>query len=73
MSDTDEKKPKEKPEDLTRMDQAKRRRAVLKKLGRFATVTAPTVTLLLAAQTKPGKAKPASCVPVCTSRAPKPV
>jgi hypothetical protein len=35
---------------------AKQRRALLKKLGRFAAVTAPTVTLLLAAQTKPGGA-----------------
>jgi hypothetical protein len=50
----------ETPEDLTRMDQAKTRRATLKKLGRFATVTAPTVTLLLAAQTKPSKALPPS-------------
>jgi hypothetical protein len=30
--------------------------AVLKKLGRFAVVTAPAVTLLLAAQTKPARA-----------------
>jgi len=58
MSDTD--KGKQEPEDLTMMDQAKRRRAALKKLGRFATVTAPTVTLLLAAQTRPGRAVPPS-------------
>jgi hypothetical protein len=32
------------------------RRAALKKLGRFAVVTAPAVTLLLAAQTKPARA-----------------
>jgi hypothetical protein len=54
------KTPKETPEDLTAMDQAKTRRATLKKLGRFAPVTAPTVTLLLAAQTKPGRAVPPS-------------
>jgi len=58
MSDGDKKT--ETPEDLTQMDQAKTRRATLKKLGRFATVTAPTVTLLLAAQTKPSKALPPS-------------
>ena len=39
---------------------AKERRALLKKLGRFAAVTAPTVTLLLAAQAKPGRAFPTS-------------
>jgi hypothetical protein len=32
------------------------RRAVLKTIGRFAVVTAPAVTLLLAAQAKPAKA-----------------
>ncbi len=32
---------------------AQARRQVLRRLGRFATVTAPAVTLLLAAQTKP--------------------
>ena len=32
------------------------RRAMLKKLGRFAVVTAPAVTMLLAAGTKPAKA-----------------
>jgi hypothetical protein len=32
------------------------RRAALKKLGRFAGVTAPAVTLLPAAQTKPARA-----------------
>ena len=32
------------------------RRALLKKIGRYATVTAPAVTLLLAASTKPTKA-----------------
>jgi hypothetical protein len=62
MSDTDKKKSK--PEDLTRMDKARSRRTALKKLGRFATVTAPAVTLLLAAQTKPGHATQQSCQPV---------
>lgn len=42
---------------------AKERRALLKKLGRFAAVTAPTVTLLLAARIKPGNAQPVSCAP----------
>ena len=60
MRDSDKKTPKEAAEDLTRMDQARTRRTTLKKLGRFATVTAPTVTLLLAAQTKPGRASPSS-------------
>jgi len=32
------------------------RRALLKKVGRFAAVTAPAITLLLAASTKPAKA-----------------
>ena len=43
------------------------RRAMLKKLGRFALVSAPTVTLLLAAGTKPAKA--ASCSNCGSSRA----
>jgi hypothetical protein len=58
MSDSDEiEKPSGEPEDLTRMDRAQTRRATLKKLGRFATVTTPSVTLLLAAQTKPTAAQ----------------
>ncbi len=40
------------PEDTKR----KNRREVLKKAGRFVAVTAPAVTLLLAATTKPKKA-----------------
>ena len=47
----------------------RRRRALLKRLGRFAAVTAPAVTLLLAAQTKPGNAAPVSCAPIKSSRA----
>jgi len=39
------------------------RRPVLKRLGRFAAVTAPAVTLLLAAQTKPTRAAPSSVPP----------
>ena len=39
---------------------AESRRPVLKKLGRFAVVTAPAVTLLLAAKSKPASAAPAS-------------
>ncbi len=54
-------KRKQKPEDLSKTDMAPARRAALKKLGRFATVTAPTVTLLLAAQAKPNAAQAASC------------
>ncbi len=34
------------------------RRALLKKVGRYATVTAPAITLVLAASTKPAKALP---------------
>jgi len=61
MSEDDKKnEPAGTPEDLTTMDKARGRRAALKKLGRFATVTAPTVTLLLAAQTKPSQAAPTS-------------
>ena len=48
---------------------AKQRRALLKKLGRFAAVSAPTVTLLLSASVKPGTAQPASCAPRESSRA----
>lgn len=47
---------------------AKQRRALLKKLGRFAAVSAPTVTLLLAAKAKPGIAQPASCTPSQSGR-----
>jgi hypothetical protein len=39
---------------------AEQRRVLLKKLGRFAVVSAPTVTLLLAAGAKPGVAGPGS-------------
>ena len=42
---------------------AEGRRPVLKKLGRFAVVTAPAVTLLLAAKSKPASAAPASPSP----------
>ena len=57
--------------DMTPADKsvnARHRRALLKKLGRFAAVSAPTVTLLLAAKAKPGAAA-ASCAPRCSSRA----
>jgi len=47
-----------------RDDAAKVRRVLLTKLGRFAGVTAPTVTLLLAVSTKPNKAQASSGVPV---------
>jgi hypothetical protein len=60
MTKTNDRKPR-----LSRLERNKQRRALLKKLGRFGVVTAPTVTLLLAAQTKPGQALPpsASCAP----------
>ena len=44
------------------------RRDVLKKLGRFAAVTPPAVTLLIAAGSRPAAAAPASEVPVTSSR-----
>ena len=49
------------PTDLSASEE---RRAALKKLGRFAAVTAPAVTLLLAATTKPKKAVAVSGVPI---------
>ena len=48
-------------EDKSQLNAAQRRK-ILKKLGRFAVVSAPTVTLLLAAKAKPGYAK-ISCAP----------
>ena len=41
-------------------DVAADRRAALKKLGRYVAISAPAVTLLLAAGTKPAKA---ACAP----------
>jgi hypothetical protein len=46
-----------KPEDATNSKARTDRRAALKKLGRFAAVSAPTVTLLLATQVKPTRAQ----------------
>ena len=46
--------------DAGKASTARQRRALLKKLGRFAAVSAPTVTLLLAAGAKPGAAGPGS-------------
>jgi hypothetical protein len=43
-------------EALHATDGTAERRAILKKLGRFAAVSAPAVTLLLAATLKPKKA-----------------
>jgi hypothetical protein len=37
---------------------SRERRAVLRRIGRFAAVSAPTVTLLLAAESKPASAQP---------------
>jgi hypothetical protein len=44
------------------------RRAALKRLGRFAAVTPPAVTLLLATAEKPAKAVTMSAVPLPSSR-----
>jgi hypothetical protein len=44
----------------------KQRRALLKKLGRFAAVSAPAVTLLLAAETKAGAVPITSCAAALT-------
>ena len=44
------------PEAPEAMDGTAERRAALRRLGRFAAVTAPAVTLLLAATLKPKKA-----------------
>ncbi len=41
------------------------RRNVLRRLGRFAAVSAPTVTLLLAAETKPAAATVSTCKALC--------
>jgi len=46
---------------------ARQRRALLEKLGRFAAISAPTVTLLLAAKAKPAAAT-VSCTPTASSR-----
>ena len=66
MAKTDEKESSQEAAATT--GTARQRRALLKKLGRFAAVSAPTVTLLLAAKAKPGVAG-ASCIPVESSRA----
>ncbi len=42
--------------EIAKADIARQRRALLKKLGRFGAVSAPTVMLLLAAKAKPGAA-----------------
>ena len=44
-------------------EEATDRRGALKKLGRFAAITAPAVTLMLAAGTKPSAAIPCSLCP----------
>ncbi len=48
--------------DVRDTDQAASRRVALKKLGKYAAVSAPTVTLLLATMTKP-QAAPISSIP----------
>ena len=54
-----------KDESTTKNDVAPDRRAALKRLGRYAAITAPAVTLLLAAGSKPAKAActPSTCAP----------
>ena len=42
--------------------ETKSRRETLKKVARFAAVSAPAITLLLAASSKPAKAAPISTV-----------
>jgi hypothetical protein len=51
--------------DDSKKDVIPERRAALKRLGRFAAVSGPAVTLLLAAGTKPAKADctPSTCPP----------
>jgi hypothetical protein len=50
--------------DDTKALSSRERRAVLRRLGRFAAVSAPAVTLLLAAESKPASAI-GSCVASC--------
>ena len=49
---------------------ARERRAVLRRLGRFAAVSAPAVTLLLAAENKPASAATSRCVANCAVATP---
>lgn len=53
-----------KNKDGTKALSSRERRAVLRRLGRFAAVSAPAVTLLLAAESKPAAAI-GSCVASC--------
>ena len=45
-------------QDAPEATEAKSRREALKKIARFTAVTAPAVTLLLAASSKPARAAP---------------
>jgi hypothetical protein len=49
---------------------SRERRAVLRRLGRFAAVTAPSVTLLLAAESKPAAAITSPCRASCSVATP---
>ena len=62
MSDELREPPRDAPprEMLAERNKAEARRGILKRLGRFAGVTAPSVTLLLAAAAKPDKAQAGS-------------
>ncbi len=48
--------PEVKPQEALEVTEARSRREALKKIARFTAVTAPAVTLLLAASSKPAKA-----------------
>ncbi len=54
-----------KKKDDTKALSSRERRAVLRRLGRFAAVSGPAVTLLLAAESKPASAATSRCVPSC--------
>ena len=55
----------DKRKDCDKTLSSRERRAVLRKLGRFAAVSAPAVTLLLAAETRPAAAigSGETCIP----------
>ena len=54
-----------KKKDDTKTLSSRERRVVLRRLGRFAAVSAPAVTLLLAAESKPASAATSKCVASC--------
>ena len=58
MIDSDQNQQLENSAEEARVDEA--RRKALRRLGRFAAVTPPTIALILAAGTRPSKAGPGS-------------